>query len=145
MANYSGYCRSNYFGVQHRQAFDAWVTLFDCTIHVVERSDGCVALFASDDTGWPTFRCASASAPDRRRPIYEDDDDVVGCDFHAELAAHLADGHVAVLMEIGHEERRYFIGQAMAMNRQGDRVVLSLDDIYDRAAALGDFITRAES
>ena len=145
MANYSGYCRSNYFGVQDLQAFDAWVTLFDCSIRAVKRSDGCVSLFAVDDSGWPTFRCASAPAAARRRPIYEDDDDVVGCDFHAELAAHLADGHVAVLMEIGHGERHYFVGQAMAMNRQGERVVLSLDDIYERATALGDFITRAES
>ena len=52
----------------------------------------------------------------------------------AELAAHLAEGQIAVLMESGHEKCSYINGNAVAVDNAGNRVAVELRDIYDVAA-----------
>ena len=64
-------------------------------------------------------------------------------DIVATLAPLLAEGHVAVGMESGHEAFRYVSGVAWAVNNRGERRIVTLDDIYDQATALGAHVTEA--
>ena len=50
------------------------------------------------------------------------------------VATHLTPGEVAVFQSIGNEKLRYVNGVAVAINADGDRVTVTLDDIYDLAA-----------
>ena len=52
----------------------------------------------------------------------------------AELAAHLAEGQIAVLMESGHEKCSYIDGNAVAVDHAGNHVAIELRNIYDLAA-----------
>ena len=126
MANYVGYARSNHFRVRDEAAFLGWVgTLPDV---VARREDGNPERFAllveDGDDGWPNWR-------------YDDDGEEVEIDLHAELAGLLAEGEVAVLEEVGAEKLRYLVGYAVAVNHRGERVAISLDDIYEKVRAAG--------
>lgn len=59
------------------------------------------------------------------------------------VSRHLVDGDVAVFMEAGAEKQRYVGGSAVAVNNRGDVVSLCLDDIYDKAADMGQTLTQA--
>lgn len=61
-----------------------------------------------------------------------------------ELGPHLADGWVAVIMEIGAEKARYLTGIAKAINNKGEVKELSLTDIYNMAKELGSNVSHAE-
>lgn len=83
----------------------------------------------SDDGAWPS------------QAWVEHEDEVGGgwtedweeIDIVDELAEHLEDGSVAVLMEAGSEKHRYVCGYATAVNSNGTVVSLSLVDIYEKA------------
>lgn len=127
--NYTGTARSNYCRVKDAQAFQDWVSTLR-GVQVVER-DGRFALLA--DEGWPSSRPGP----------YADDEEL---DLVQELASHLDDGEVAIVVEIGHEGMRYLDGAATAVNRQGEIRQILLGDIYKVAEALaapGTEITRA--
>ena len=51
-----------------------------------------------------------------------------------ELSRHLADGEVAVLMEIGNQKLQFLNGTAYAVHSDGRTVRLHLNEIYERAA-----------
>lgn len=51
----------------------------------------------------------------------------------SELAEHLQDDSVAVLMEAGAEKLRYVAGWAAAVNAKGEVVEIGLHAIYDMA------------
>jgi hypothetical protein len=51
-----------------------------------------------------------------------------------ELSEHLCPRQVAVFLEVGAERLRYLTGEAIAVNHEGRVVVLSLSDIYRKAA-----------
>jgi hypothetical protein len=55
-----------------------------------------------------------------------------------ELAVHLQDGSVAVLMEIVADPWGRIGGEAIALNSKGESIELSLHDIYSLARSLGD-------
>jgi transcriptional antiterminator Rof (Rho-off) len=74
----------------------------------------------------------------------ENIDDYEEFDFALLLAAHLADGEVAVAMEAGAEKLRYVNGFAFAVNAAGDVRSVSLDDIYALAEDLGPNVTVAQ-
>lgn len=59
------------------------------------------------------------------------------------VSRHLIAGDVAVFMEAGAEKFRYVGGAAVAVNSHGETVSVNLDDIYDKAADLGESITAA--
>ena len=63
-----------------------------------------------------------------------DEDAPIEVDVVAELAAHLAEGQIAVLIESGHEKCNYVDGNAVAVDHAGNRVAIELRDIYDLAA-----------
>lgn len=128
MATYFGTARTNYFHVKDKLAFDAFIENF-YGIDVVTKdgdSTGFIALLFED--GPPSWD------PDTEDEI----------DFMDELAPHLADGSVAIMMEAGAEKLRYVNGYAIAINNKGERKDISLNAIYDLAKELGTEVTLAE-
>lgn len=126
MANYAGHARSNRFRVRDEAAFLGWVETLPGV--VARREDGNPERFAllvedGDDGGWPNWR--------------HDDGEEEEIDLHAELAGHLAEGEVAVLEEVGAEKLRYLVGYAVAVNHRGEKLAVSLDDIYEKVRAAG--------
>jgi len=73
----------------------------------------------------------------------EDAEHWVEADFVAELADHLADGWVAILMEVGHEDSLSLVGYAVAVNSAGETVTVDIASIYTWAEHLGQHVTRA--
>jgi len=127
MANYVGYARSNYFRVRDEAAFLTWVETLPGV--VARREDGSPERFAllveeGDDGGWPNWR-------------YDEEGEDEEIDLHAELAGHLAEGEVAVLQEVGAEKLRYLVGYAVAVNHRGEKLAVSIDDVYERVRAAG--------
>jgi hypothetical protein len=96
--------------------FTAWVD--DLELEAQKNDDGTFTLFAEEGF-WPSLRDDELGDPQ----------DV---DFVAELAAHLAEGEVAVLMQAGAEGLRYILGTALAIHSDGRLLTLELDDIYGR-------------
>lgn len=126
MADYVGYARSNHFRVRDEVSFLYWVGTLPGV--VTRREDGNAERFAllaedGDDGGWPNWR-----------HDYGEEEEI---DLHAELAGHLAEGEVAVLEEVGAEKLRYLVGYAVAVNHRGEKLAVSLDDIYEKVRAAG--------
>ena len=120
MANWYGTARSNYFRVKDRHAFLKWADRRGLGVFKNEESGDLFAIHggASDDGSWPSYDM-------------EGDTEI---DLVAELAQHLPQGQIAVLMEIGAEKLRYLTGVAIAVNHKGRVVELTLSDIYRKAA-----------
>ena len=131
MANWYGIARSNYFRVKDNAAFLIWVDAYN--LDYFQDKEGRYAIAASDGEGWPSS-CLSEY------------DEYLDLDLPMELAAHLADGEVAILMEVGNEKLRYITGYAVAVNSKGDIISVGLDEIYKKAATAfsNHDITRAE-
>ncbi len=128
MSNYYETARTNYFRVKDEPAFRAWVAKWN--LECVKKEEG-FAVFPPryDDGGFNLYD--------------EEQDDTL--DIADEIAAHLADGSVAVVMGAGHEKSRYVAGWSVAINSKGESVRVNLDDIYELAQAkLGGNPTRAE-
>lgn len=127
MANWIGSARSNYFQVKNEAAFREWAGKRD--LHVMEGTKGeppepSFGVYSEDEYGgWPSF--------DQE---LEDETGDGRIDLASELATHLKDGEVAVLEEVGAEKLRYLTGVAVAINHTGKIVVVSIDDIYLKAA-----------
>jgi hypothetical protein len=135
MANYYGVGRTNYFAVKDEEAFRAALERFPVEVVTSAEHPGKVAVLDANDDGggWNFYDDES-----------EDDggieEDVGIVDV---MAPHLADGQVAVAMEVGHEEDRYVCGYAVAFNGAGESREVSLSDIYALARDLGTDITNA--
>jgi hypothetical protein len=116
--------RSNYFKVKDPDAFKAWAgkrhmqawneTIWDKNVNIVEPDLTVFAMQSTSQDGW--------------FDLYEDRD----VDIFGELATHLADKQVAILMEIGWL-KEYVKGWAIAVHANGKCVEVVLDDIYDAA------------
>ncbi|MBC2593537.1 hypothetical protein H5P28_04605 [Ruficoccus amylovorans] len=135
MADYYATTRSNYFGVKDEKAFLAWAESTELGVQRREDPDhGNLFMIYSDQEkgAWPNY-------------VYnEEKDDFDEVEVIPELAKHLKDGHVAILLEIGSEKLRYLVGVASAVNCRGEQVYVDLDAIYKKAGKLGDVVTRAE-
>ena len=134
MANYYGSCRTNYFKVRDEKAFEAAIeALPNVECH---RSDGaidakhaglyCILGNDMDGAGWPTSQ------------YIEETDDHTHLDLVDEVYPHLADGEVAIFVEVGAEKLRFLVGYAEAVNNKGERIIVSLLDIYEKAEGLTD-------
>lgn len=136
MADYIASARSNYFVVKDSTAFEAW-----CVKRDLE--------FWSGDSKYPN---SYAVAPSRdcdhgTWPWHETDDEDHTLVIFDEIVPHLVDGQVAIFIEAGAEKLRYIAGTAIAIHSSGERVDLSLSEIYDKArSAFGEdaVITAAE-
>jgi len=121
MANWYGSSRSNYFRVKDCDAFLQWVEKRGLGFFKNGEDAALFAIHSGDSTdagSWPSYDL-------------EADTEI---DLVAELAQHLPKGEVAVLMEIGAEKLRYLTGIAIAVNHKGRAAVVSLDDVYRKAA-----------
>lgn len=74
----------------------------------------------------------------------EDGTEVEIDDFLEVVSTYLQEGEVAVFIMAGAEKARYITAFAVAINSKGERVELSLYDIYEKAKVLGANITAAE-
>ena len=127
MSNFNGTARSNYFRVKDAESFkQAMGALPDIRVWSRAGPEGAENFaIASDnpDTGtWPTYG-------------YNDEtDEEIEYDMPTEIAPHLADGEVCILMAAGAEKLRYIGGWAVAFDNTDRPVVrVSLNDIYDMA------------
>ena len=60
----------------------------------------------------------------------EEGGDYRDIDLTEELAEHLVEGEVAVLIEVGAEKLRYLVGYAVAVRSDGEVIHLNLNTIY---------------
>ena len=123
MANFHKMTRTNYFRVKDPDAFKAWA--------------GKRHMQTWNETIWnknkceepdPTVFVMQSTSQDGWYDAYDD----AGVDIFGELATHLADKQVAILMEIGWL-KEYVKGWAIAVHANGKFVEVVLDDIYDVA------------
>jgi hypothetical protein len=129
MSNFYETARSNYFRVKDAESFRrAMAALPSINVWSKAGPDGVERYaVASDDpdTGtWPTCGYNDETGED--------------IEYHmpTEIAPHLVDGEVCVLMEAGAEKLRYISGWAVAFDNTDRPVVqVSLNDIYDKAKA----------
>lgn len=125
MANYIGSFRSNYFRVKDLDTFRSWCDRFGLeSLKGEGQHAGLVGFLEgqnSDGNGIPTT-------------IYDAEaEEDVDVNFNAELAALLAEGEVAVVMEVGYEKLRYLHGYAVAVHASGETEEVSLRSIYELA------------
>lgn len=155
MANWYGTARSNYFRVRDVDAFTAALEVtFGTAIEVSAGANdmtGFICLLDVDGEGWPIcFEPCTDFTPGAAAGLCAG----CGCEHPAGgaprrelveelIADHLIEGDVAVLLEVGAEKLRYLTGTAVAVNSRGEHVGLSLDEVYQRAAQLGETITTA--
>ena len=134
MANYYEQSRSSYFKVKDKAAFQAFLDRFCGAVEMIEDDKGRVGFLAQE--GIP-----STCMPDDSGSEAEE------VDFVSELAGHLADNEVAVVMANGYEKMRYLVGYAIAINNKKERREVDLASIYELASQLTKKpkrITRAE-
>lgn len=132
MSNWYGTARSNYFAVKDMDAFLAWAEALSLEVLNDNEMPTLVAIApaTSTDTGdWPSHRFIDVEDENVEDPD-ETEDEV---DIVQELAAHLADGQVAVLISAGAEKLRYVTGHAVAFDNTGKAVEISLSQIYTLA------------
>ena len=128
--------RSNYFAVHDAAAFEAFCERHDLE-PITENSE-------------PARRGFLSPRDVMFSPDLEDDFDgeaeETGTegDWLHELAKHIAGDDVAVVMQIGSDKMRFLTGHAWAVNGQGQTQELDLDEIYNRADALGRLPTLAQ-
>ena len=139
MANYYATARSNYFRVKDPQKFEEWCNEIGVQMITKEEKKKkgtivhCGFLCNGDDSGSMPYYVYNQETGEERDITIE-----------KELAEHLMDDEVAILMETGAEEMRYLTGYAIAINSKGETNSIGLEDIYDMAKKLGKNITRAE-
>ena len=135
MANYYGQARRNNFEVKDATKFVDEMAKYPVEVITTEVDNRTLygIMDANQDGGglyWDMYD--------------EDTGENKEIDWPEILASHLADNHVAVLMEVGTEKYRYLTGYAFAVNNKKEIIRLSLDDIYDIAKEkLGGQVTTA--
>lgn len=126
MSNWEGMSRTNYVTIEDLDGLEESVSPFELEIAEDDSSPGKFCFITETEYGdWPF------SGYD-----FETDTEVeLSVDQH--IMPFVKEGEVLVIMEAGHEKARYISGNASAYIRRGDsvdRVSLSLQDIYTRAA-----------
>lgn len=127
MANWYGTSRSNYFRVKDLAAFkeDLRDNLAE-GVEVWEQANGAVMITPgamSDSGGWP-------GVLDDTKEDLSDEHDILDLVEH-----HLLEGEVCIIMSVGAEKLRYVTGEAFAINWKGERLGVTLEDIYQKCAA----------
>jgi hypothetical protein len=137
MSDWYGTSRSNYFRVKNLKKFKALCTRWG--VEFIEKDDapGFVGFLGRSEYGGLPSNITEEAELGEVRELDSDD-------FYKELAEHLKDGEVAVMMESGAQKHAYITGFAIAINSKGETVSISLNDIYEKAKALGKNITKAE-
>jgi hypothetical protein len=123
MANYYEHARSNYFRVAEgkAEAFEDWCNRIGVEF-IKNKQDDDYMIYPSSDCGWPSYIWNDEEG--------QEEEDIDVC---VDIAQFLAEDSVAVFMGVGYEKLRYLNGYAIAVDCSGERVYISLDDIYTRA------------
>lgn len=129
MANFVAMTRSNYFDVKEHSAFKQFCDQFE--LELISSGDKVGFIVVSECGEMPIDQWDETQG------------EYIEVDFLGLLAEHLADGQVAVVMEIGWENIRYLTGKALAVNAQGQQRQVELAEIYQQAQELGQ-VTLAE-
>jgi hypothetical protein len=156
MSTWQGHFRTNSFRVRDEAAFRAWVAtlIVEGEIHVFEGGTSKLAglLSLGARTAIPRDRQLSSAEihawtvahPDQ--PALNPDDELHltaihedGLDFTAELAAHLVEGQIAVVQEVGAEHLHSLTGVGSAFDHLG--TVLTRSDIDDALNLPGGYRT----
>jgi hypothetical protein len=138
MADWYGTSRSNYFKVKDLDKFKALCARWGVEFVAKHDAPWLVGFLGqSEYGGLPSYLIEEDGNTGEEIELDSDD-------FYKELAEHLKDGEVAVMIESGAEKLRYITGYAVAVNSKGKVVSVTLDDIYKKAMRLGKNITRAE-
>ena len=137
MTTYYGSARTNYFKVADTAAFISALGPFNVEVEVEVEVEVCgsrtdVVKVVADENGFVD----GYFDPSTKEWVEASVTDVI--------AAHLVDGWVCVMEEVGTESLRYLHGRAVAFNNQGGKVSIDLRDIYSLAGRLGPHLTRAE-
>lgn len=132
MANYYGKVRTNYFAVKDPEAFRE--DIMNYPVEMISQEEDGQMLFGfvdTDEGGLPNSTYNEET---------DEDTEILWEDL---FTKHLADGWVAIILEVGSEKHRYFQGFASAYNNKGESVHLNLEDIYDLASKLGEIVPHA--
>lgn len=116
MANYIPFARTNYFRVKDNDAFIKWLDEIPGLEYYQDGKGFCI-LF---DEGIPFWFYDDETGEERELL------------FMNELSAFLAEGEVAIAMEVGFEKLRYLTGVAIAVNDKGEELDVSINDIYKK-------------
>ncbi|ABS06128.1 hypothetical protein [Kineococcus radiotolerans] len=135
MADYHAKARSNYFLLRDEAARSALADFAAATgMEVITTDDNPLRaglVSNSPDGSWPSSIAVEGS------------DEVIDLEVPAHVSQWLAEGSVAIFMEVSAENLRYFIGYTVAINSRGEERTVSLSDIYEQAGALGADVTQA--
>jgi hypothetical protein len=142
--NYIGSTRSNYFAVKDLDAFKEFLKQAGGDVELIEGEGAQKGL-----VGFIVGRGSDSGCLPSQKEVFDPGDagGMTGYedfDFIGELAPHLADGYVGVVIEIGSEGLRALNGNATAFNNEGEVKQVGLSDIYDLAKGMGATVTRAE-
>lgn len=123
MSGWKGTARTNYVRIDDVDGLEKSLAPFEGLIEESARlgTDDLCFIATTDDGGWPGW--------------VKDEE---GFDVEFDLAVHvcpfMADDQILVMMEAGGEKTRSITGSAIAYRKNGEKVSLFLDDIYDKAA-----------
>ena len=120
MANYYEKARTNYFKVKDAVAFQKYTALFNGIDLIVNEKTGQYAIIFDEEVGIPSF-------------YYNENNEDVEVDFIDDVSQHLTDDSILVVQAIGNEKMRYLTGYATAVNSKGQRVDVSINEIYKLA------------
>jgi len=123
MANYYEQARSGYVKVKDKEAFRAFLERFGGAVEMIEDDKGRVGFLAQEGIPSTCMPDDSGSEPEE-------------VDFVSELAGHLADHEVMIVMGTGYEKMRYLVGYAVAINNKKERREIDLAQIYELAKQL---------
>lgn len=108
--------RTNYFNVKDDEKFETFLNKFD--VEYDNTVDGYVMF--SDEGNWPS------SIYNEETNEYDDYDR-----FFDDVAEHLEDDEVVIVMTSGHEKMRYITGNAFAINSKGETFSIDINTIYE--------------
>lgn len=114
--------RTNYVRVKDPAAFTA--EMEDLALEVITDEKNGETLYgvmtANDDQGWPSMR---ENAEGEAEDIW----------MAEIIAAHLVDGEVCVMINVGSDKMRSLWGNAWAFDSTGKEIQIGLSDIYREA------------
>lgn len=148
MANYYASARTNYFAVRDESAFRAFAAQFP-DVEIVSSTVGnqrhplhSNALAPELPENLPLFGLLFSQEVGIPKEVLNPNTDTwEDIDFPDALSTHVAPGWVAELREVGAEKLRYLVGYSIAVNSDGRRVDINLDNLSAKVSALGAYYT----
>ncbi len=146
MADYYGYCRSNYFRVKDLEQFKKVCDQFYLEFIVDEDDNNKVGFIVNHECGLPDNievmnEIYLNELEDESFELYDENKYENVFDIISEM---LEDDEVMIINHIGNMKMRYLCGFASAYNNKGDHIYLDLHDIYEKSKTIGKNITRCE-